>query len=188
MFGSSGDHGLSKRTQEYYTLNAAIDAIKARHRIARVSLAGQSGGSSAIAAILTLGRTDVVCAAPASGSFAVFERLDRLMTKAGRPLIHRMSPERYTDLYDVMRHLRHIKPAPERRILVIGDPKDQVTPFDLQQRFADGLRALNHHALLIEGEARDPEHHGLGHIAMKLAGACAAGIKDEELARLARTP
>ena len=188
VFGSSGNHGKSKRLREFKVLEAAIDAIKARHGLTSISLAGQSGGSTAIAALLTFGRSDVRCAVPASGSYAVFERLDRLLAKAGRRPVHRMSPEEWADYYDIMRNLGGIAKDPRRRIVVVGDPADAVTPFDLQKRFAESLAEAGHHALLVVGAARDRDHHGLGHVAMAIAGACARGHPDTELVRIGRNP
>lgn len=188
VFGSSGNHGKSKHLREFKVLEAAIDAIKARHGLKTISLAGQSGGSSAIAALLTFGRTDVLCAVPASGSYAVFERLDRLIAKAGRRPVHRMSPEEWADYYDIMRHLDGIANDRRRRIVVVGDPEDAITPFDLQKRFADTLAQLGHSSLLVIGAAHDRDHHGLGHLAMAIAGACVKGMPDAALARFGRTP
>lgn len=188
VFGSSGNHGKSKRLREFKVLEAAIDAIKARHGLRTISLAGQSGGSTAIAALLTFGRTDVLCAVPASGSYAVFERLDRLLAKAGRRPVHRMSPEEWADYYDIMRNIGAIAKDPGRRIVVVGDPADAVTPFDLQKRFAETLAEHGHRSLLIVGAARDRDHHGLGHVAMAIAGACARSQPDAELVRISRSP
>lgn len=187
VFGSSGNHARSKRLREFKVLEAAIDAIKARHGLKLISLAGQSGGSTAVAALLTFGRTDVVCAVPASGSYAVFERLDRLFAKAGRRPVHRMSPEEWADYYDIMRNLGGVARDKVRRVVVIGDPEDAVTPFDLQKRFAEALAELGHNSILIVGAARDREHHGLGHVAMAIAGACARGQPDAELVRISRS-
>ncbi|KAB2851274.1 MAG: hypothetical protein F9K44_02105 [Hyphomicrobiaceae bacterium] len=188
VFGSSGNHAKSKRVREFRILEAAIDAIKARHGLKTISLAGQSGGSTAIAALLTFGRTDVRCAVPASGSYAVFERLDRLLAKAGRRPVHRMSPEEWADYYDIMRNIGGIARQPARKIIIVGDPADTITPFDLQKRFSETLAENGHHAVLVASNARDRDHHGLGHIAMAIAGACARGLPDSELVRIGRSP
>src|SRR5262249_30669818 len=62
-YGSSGLHTERRRLKEYLSLNAAVDAIKARYGLREVLLSGQSGGATTVGALLTLGRTDVACAA-----------------------------------------------------------------------------------------------------------------------------
>src|SRR5687768_907590 len=76
-FGSSGEHSARRRAKEYFSMNAAVDAIKARYNIKEVILSGQSGGGATVGALLTLGRTDVVCAAASSGVFDVIGRANR---------------------------------------------------------------------------------------------------------------
>ncbi|MBC7954803.1 MAG: hypothetical protein H7Y33_02885, partial [Cytophagales bacterium] len=54
-YGSSGRHTERRRLKEYLSLNAAVDAIKARYGLERVHLGGQSGGAASVGALLTLG-------------------------------------------------------------------------------------------------------------------------------------
>ncbi|HET9470397.1 MAG TPA: hypothetical protein VFO24_04785, partial [Usitatibacter sp.] len=68
-FGSSGEHDARRLPKEFHSLDAAVDAIRARHRIREVVLAGQSGGATAVGALLTLGRRDVRCAVASSGGY-----------------------------------------------------------------------------------------------------------------------
>ena len=44
------------------------------------------------------------------------------------------------------------------------------------------MQALGHHAVLLEGTARDPEHHGLSTTALQVAAMCASGKSDQEIA------
>ena len=87
VFGSSGNHGDRRRPAEFLVLNRAVDLIKERHGYQRLVLAGQSGGASVVAALLTLGRTDIICAVPASGSYdAVDEYVRSVARKTGQAL------------------------------------------------------------------------------------------------------
>ena len=52
-------------------MNAAVDMIKERYKIGRLAVAGQSGGGSVVASLLSLGRRDIACAAPASGALDI---------------------------------------------------------------------------------------------------------------------
>ena len=88
-FGSTGAHQERRGVREVHVLNAALDRIRARHRIERVTLTGQSGGATVAAALLTLGRTDVDCATPASGGYDLPGLLDWHAEKQGRDGSHR---------------------------------------------------------------------------------------------------
>src|SRR5262245_22549013 len=52
-YGSSGKHSERRQAKEFHSLNAALDAIKARHALDRIVLAGHSGGASVVGAVLT---------------------------------------------------------------------------------------------------------------------------------------
>ena len=81
-----------------------------------------------------------------------------------------------------MHHAESIAFAAARRAFVIGDPRDVRTPFPGQREWAEKMQALGHHAVLLEGAARDPEHHGLSTTALNVAALCAAGKTDQEIA------
>jgi hypothetical protein len=81
-----------------------------------------------------------------------------------------------------LHHAGSIASAPERRAFVIGDPRDVRTPFPGQREWAEKMQALGHHAVLLEGTARDPEHHGLSATAFRVAALCAGGESDREIA------
>jgi pimeloyl-ACP methyl ester carboxylesterase len=187
VHGSSGNHGIAKSAQEVYTINAAVDAIKERLGLERISLAGQSGGSTVAAGMLTLGRDDVECAVLASGGFDMAtllarvagarvsgEQLQNLVTRLGR------------HYYNVTAKTPHVLASPRRRVYVVGDTRDKRTPFDLQQRYAEAMRAAGHHAVLLTAKARDSEHHGLTAAALELAGKCAAGGQEKALRAVLR--
>lgn len=189
LFGSSGNHGFRRSHAEAHALNKAVDAIKARHGFKDVVLAGQSGGAWAVAALLTLGRTDVTCAVGASGGFDLLDDVLRTARKRGRPIPKSaLNSVDYGPFYDVSRNTQKIPKAAARRFFVIGDVLDKRTPFDQQKRFGDKVKAGGHHAVVIEARATDQEHHGLGVVAVRTAVLCSLGRPDTELERQAAQP
>lgn len=182
-YGSSGEHGRRRLPKEFHSINAAVDAIKAKHRIDRVVLAGQSGGATMVAALLTLGRTDVSCAVATSGVYAVLERAELYRRLHGARSQPGTDTTGHRNVYDVIDHVAGIKPDPRRRILIIGDPKDQTTAFSLQRSFVERVKEAGHPVDLIEAKARGTQHHSLTHVAFKAAPLCAVGMPTEELVR-----
>jgi len=181
-YGSSGRHAERRRPKEFYSMNAAVDAIKAKHGIGKVLLSGQSGGATIVGAILTLGRTDVLCAVGTSGGYAVLERVElrlRLLGKS-RTATGKDSTG-YSDFYDVIKYVSGIRPDPQRRIFVIGDPLDQMTPFSLQKKFADLVRAAGHEVQVVEARGTGSLHHGLRPVGLLAVGLCGRGVPTEEL-------
>jgi hypothetical protein len=81
-----------------------------------------------------------------------------------------------------LHHADGIASSSDRRAFVIGDPRDERTPFPGQREWAERMQALGHHAVLLEGSAQDPEHHGLSVTALTVAAMCASGKSDQEIA------
>jgi len=173
-FGSSGNHYRRRQVAEFLALDAALDEIREQHRIGRFILVGQSGGATAVGALLTLGRADVSCAVMTSGAFALVERAEFIRKRNGR----RSWPGRDTtglrDSYDPLAHVTGIATDPARQILVIGSPEDRSTPFQFQKRFADAIAARGHNVRLVEHEAPPPTHHALAGVGLEFASRCAA--------------
>jgi len=173
-YGSSGNHLRTRHIAEFLALNAALDAIKDRYRIERFVVYGHSGGATAGAALLTMGRTDISCAVLTSGAFALFERARILDEAKGRKPRDRENNPRYADLYDPLDHVDGIVRDPTRKIFVIGNEKDQVTPFDLQKMFADKVRQEGHQVQLVTHAAVGPAFHDLkDSIGLTTAASCA---------------
>jgi len=72
-FGSSGNHLRRGQVAEFLVLNSALDAIRQRYNIQQFVLMGHSGGATAAAALLTLGRNDVSCAVLTSGALGLLD-------------------------------------------------------------------------------------------------------------------
>ena len=175
LMGSSGFHLLGGRRDEGQVIDAALDAVKEKLSLRRVSLAGQSGGSRIIAQLMVLGRRDIHCAAMGSGAFDI-PRLQGGGTSTtnifGDPGRRYLVP---------MRQAEKITKSHDRRSFVIGDPRDTVTPFNEQKAWADKLSSLGHHVQLIEGVGSGAEHHGMSEKALMAAAMCAQGKSDAEI-------
>ncbi len=185
-FGSTGNHADRRKVREYLVMNAAIDQLRAKYGLTHISLAGQSGGATIAAALLTLGRTDVRCAAPASGAYDLTVMLDWHAERLGLGASHREHPARLAGDFNVMDQVPGIKRDAQRRVFVIGDTGDKVTPFTQQRSFAEQVRAAGHKAEMLEAEAAGPDQHGLTLISLRVAGLCASGGSDADIRRLAR--
>ncbi|MBF0213161.1 MAG: alpha/beta fold hydrolase [Magnetococcales bacterium] len=172
-YGSSGNHRKRRQLREFEILNAALDLIKERHGIKRFVLLGHSGGATAGAALLTLGRDDVRCAVLTSGAFALLERSARLQKAAGKKVNPDVDVTGLTDPYDPLEHVDSIKPDPKRMIYLLGNPQDKVTPFDLQSRFAKAVEKAGHRVALEAHAGQPPLYHNLlDNIGIRTAGRC----------------
>jgi pimeloyl-ACP methyl ester carboxylesterase len=187
VYGSSGVHGESRRLHEFLTMNAAVDAIKARHRVELVHLVGQSGGANVVGALLTLGRTDVVCAVASSGAFDPLARARDLAMQKAVPW-RGCDTNGVCDPYSVTEHVNGVAPARSRRIFLVGDPQDSNTAYRYQQAFADKLAGAGHTVVMLPAEAltTDPQRHALAHMANRVLGWCNAGFDTEHIAALVR--
>lgn len=185
VYGSSGKHYERRRLKEYLSLNAAVDAIKARYGLERVHLGGQSGGATAVGALLTLGRTDIVCAAASSGGYDTLARAKDIALQRGSR-VSGCDSTGYCDAYNVVDHVAGVQRSEQRRLFIVGDPNDSNTLFKYQQAFAEKLTAAGHHAVLAEGQGQGSKRHSLSHMANRTLGWCNAGQRDEQIAEQVR--
>jgi len=169
-YGSSGDHGKRRELAEVRALDAALDALMQRHRLQRIVIVGHSGGATAGAALLTLGRQRVACAVLTSGAYGLLERARRLGASRGG-LSDTTGSTRF---YDPLMHVDGIAPDPLRRIVLIGNRDDRNTPFDLQVRFADAVAKAGHRIEIRTHPAEPPQYHDLtDRIGLRTASLCA---------------
>ena len=185
VYGSSGRHTERRRLKEYLSLNAAVDAIKARYGLERVSLGGQSGGATSVGALLTLGRTDVLCAAASSGGFDALGRARDMANISGQNW-RGCDSHGVCDPYNVTDHVDGVQKSEQRRVFIIGDPNDSNTYFKYQQAFAEKLKAAGHPVTVLEAEGAGPKRHSLSFMANRVLGWCNAGFDDEHIATLVR--
>ena len=173
-YGSSGNHGQRRQAQEFLALNAALDELRQRYGIGQFVLLGHSGGATAVAALLTLGRTDVKCAVMTSGAFDLVQRAQMIRRSKGLPSRPGRDTNGLLNPYDPGQHIDGIKKVPERELFVIGNPDDQIAPFSLQQGFYNALKRAGHQPRLIKAAALPPANHQLRNdIGLKTAAVCA---------------
>lgn len=178
--GSSGNHGRRRQPIELMAVTETVDVVKKRLGVDQVVLAGQSGGSTLAASLLTLGRKDIACAVLGSGAFALNDMLAQSAIAKGR----RFDPKRTADtVYDPTRNLATIHPDPKRRIFVLGDPDDQRTPFAQQKAFAEALAANGHTVEWHVVRAGSPLRHGATDYTLPVAALCANDAPNERIRR-----
>ncbi|MDX2257731.1 MAG: hypothetical protein NW205_02335 [Hyphomicrobiaceae bacterium] len=169
--GSSGNHAERRRPFELHAMQAAIDELKGRLRFEDVVLAGQSGGATLAASMLTLGRADVTCAALGSGAYALGALVHASLAEGTRAAVSRRAIDAI--IHDPSRHIAGIPTDRRRTVFVIGDRRDGTTPFAQQRRFAEALNDAGHHAELVAVRATGEEKHGTAGYALRAAALCA---------------
>lgn len=178
--GSSGNHGLRRMPRETFAMMAATDILKQRLGLDSVALAGQSGGSTVAASMLTLGRSDVSCAVLGSGAFEIADLEWKHRTSKGFKVTKAALS---AAMYDPSVNVAGIKSSPDRRVLILGDRTDTRTPFDQQLRFAEAIRAAGHHARVIPLEGSGENEHGAAQYTLPAAGSCLNKLADEKIAK-----
>lgn len=172
-YGSAGKHHTMRgRPLEAKLVDATMTALAKRYGIGSWSLGGHSGGGTLVAEMLAR-RTDLRCAVISSGASAYRAYLEaRGLAKPGETLTR----------FDPYVSLDRVPVNPDRRIFVIGDPREKNVPFSAQKQYFDGLVARGHTARLIPLErATDARHHDLvdfGETAMEM---CAAGARTDSI-------
>jgi hypothetical protein len=151
-YGSSGNHKHRRRPREAKIVNAALDEIKVRYSIDRFALSGQSGGGHVVAHLLTL-RDDIRCAVMTSAALAVRMR--------NRDKGWNRDITGYSDFFDPIKHVDAIKQDDDRRVFVVGDPRDTNVPFFTQKAYAEEAKSAGHRVVLLEGKAAAPSTHDL---------------------------
>jgi len=187
-FGSSGmSHVRDRRMPvETYLVDAAVTKIKERYGYQRVHLAGHSGGGSLVGALMTFGRSDIGCAVVSSGVVSIKTRSSHLNTpnfRQGRD----ETGNSLGDVYDPIDHVSTIAPDENRRIFVLGDPRDETVSFASQQEFHEKLVSSGISSTLLVGEANDPKHHALGIAGQRVAGWCQNGKSGAEIQELLKS-
>ncbi|MBX9846535.1 MAG: hypothetical protein K2Z80_32480 [Xanthobacteraceae bacterium] len=167
--GSSGDHRIRHSVLELNVTNAALDAIKRRHRFDGFHLIGQSGGSILVGGMLAL-RSDVGCAVIGSGRLAN----DRPTRPAADPA---------TEFFNVADAVSEIAQRRAARILVVTDPLDKKVPEPTQTNFVRMLRQAGGQAEQILVQATDDDRHGVVAYSRTTAAGCIRGASTDEIAR-----
>lgn len=166
-YGSEGrHHTLRGRPIEGDLVAAALDALKARYHVGAFVLAGHSGGGTLVAEMLTR-RRDIRCAVVSSGAGAFRAYLEaHHLVAAGAPI----------DRLDPITAVGRIPPDPQRRIFVLGDPRETNVFFAGQKLWWQAVADHGHVATLVPLEkATDARHHDLVDFAETAMGLCAGG-------------
>lgn len=172
-YGSSGNHYHRRQRSEFLALNATLDSLRERYNIKQFILTGHSGGATAASALLTFGRDDIRCAILTSGAWDLLYRAEALRKERGERSDMGKDITGLPTPYDPLYHVDNIINDPQRRILVIGNLQDRLTPFALQVKFARELREKKHRVTLIEWPAYPPEYHNLkGNLGVKYVKQC----------------
>jgi hypothetical protein len=172
--GTSGNHLARKTLLELHLMNAALDAIKQRHRFEGFNLAGQSGGSRLALALGGM-RRDIGCVVSGSG---------QLGTESGS------SPHGEPDLtyFDLNASVIPLAHNHAMRIFVVTDPKDQQAPPATEQnpfleRMKQALRIVPQ--FLVQSTATN--HHDVLEYTQLVMAGCVLGRRDPDLRVAAAT-
>lgn len=169
--GSSGDHRWRHTLLELHVTNAALDAIKQRHKFEGFHLIGQSGGSTLVGGVLGL-RSDIGCAAIGAGR--LYNPPSQWPKMPSGVTIEQFNP---SDRVAAIAQQR------DSRIMVITDPADRrvneknQTPFVQMLRFAGGK--VDHFIV----QATDENRHNITPYAVAAGAACVRGDSSQDIAQ-----
>jgi len=170
--GSSGNHVFRKTLLELHLMNAALDAIKQRHGFEGFHLAGQSGGSTIVTG-LAAGRSDIACAVSGSG---------RLMTSyyssSTDPARTRVNP---LEFIPSIAHNQSV------RFIMVTDSADRSAPAKEQTPFAERMHQAGRDIPQYFVIATDDYHHDVVRYTELVAGGCALGKSDADIATAVNT-
>jgi pimeloyl-ACP methyl ester carboxylesterase len=181
--GSSGDHALRRLPNETMVMDAAVDILKQRLGLTTIVIAGQSGGSTIAASLLTRGRTDIACAVLGSGAYELAALEYEFRTAHGQKITKEAIAK---TVYDPSEHVDGIRPDPNRRIFILGDAADQTTAVDQQIRFTDEVEAAGHHVRFAFINAGGEHDHAAFRVTIPAAGACLNGMSDDRIMKAVR--
>jgi len=182
--GTLGGSGMAQSERrlpiETYLVDAAITKIKEKYGYERVSIAGLSGGGGLVAAVLTLGRTDIDCAVIASGLSSVKTRTRTYNYNAYIKGMFNGNINLY-EVYDPIDNINKIKKDEKRQVYVLADVADRQVSFESQKEFFDKLITVEEKSYLILLDTGEPKHHILQNEAFATASMCMLGKSVEDI-------
>ncbi|HXF88819.1 MAG TPA: hypothetical protein VNK48_10745 [Xanthobacteraceae bacterium] len=167
--GSSGDHRVRHSVLELEATNAALDAIKERHRFEGFHLLGQSGGAHLVAGLIGM-RQDIRCAVIGSGPLMPVRR----SRPTDDPALEHFNP---------VRNIEPIVHNRSARIMVVTDPADKKVSAARQTAFVRVLqnagRAVEHYLV----QAVDDNRHGVVAYSRVAMQGCLRNASAEDVAQ-----
>ncbi|MBM3556505.1 MAG: hypothetical protein FJX47_13240 [Alphaproteobacteria bacterium] len=154
---------------------AAFDELKARYGVERFAISGFSSGGHLVGALLAK-RNDIVCAVAASGVLAVRQRIQ------WRGWVTDITG--FSDYYDPITQVDRIPSDANRRIFIIGDPRDINAPFVAQESYAKEVARHGHAVWLMKAEGVDRARHYLGGKELNVAKWCLDGETAESIEKM----
>jgi hypothetical protein len=167
--GSSGDHRVRHSVQELNVTQAALDAIKQRHKFEGFHLVGQSGGSKLVGGLIAL-RADIGCAVIGAG---------RLVDP--RPPGYRNNLG--VEYFNVADAVKVIAQRRTTRILMVTDPADRKVPDHTQSPFVQLVRQAGGQVEQFIVQATDEDHHGVAGYSRAAAADCIRGASNQDIAQ-----
>jgi pimeloyl-ACP methyl ester carboxylesterase len=189
-YGSSGSLNDRRKPATYKTILLAINKLALQQRNKQVALVGHSGGASAIAGAMLLGKLPSNCIVLASGaySFAALVAHQRKtgvlppaalateFTRSDASAIAAVQAKRakqYSSAnYDVLPHVWGEKFVSTAKIHLVQDPNDQVVPWTGLIAFQNALERNDYSVQLHSVMASDEKHHGTVGYAIGIATRC----------------
>jgi dienelactone hydrolase len=168
--GSSGWVALRRTRWEAEITSLALDAIKARHGVARLHIAGQSGGGHLVGALAAT-RSDIACAVAGSAPLSINPSSFYLSEKL---------PESQR-FFNPVAHAAAIAKKPGLRLMLVTDGRDNRVFVESQAQF---VRALAKHGARIPQHfvsAGDALSHGVTAYSILALRSCIAGKSDDEI-------
>ncbi|MGY3488031.1 pimeloyl-ACP methyl ester carboxylesterase [Bradyrhizobium sp. USDA 4011] len=166
LYGSSGSHLASRQMRELQLVAAAAREIIKRYNIRRYGFAGQSGGGS-VAAYLMTQFPDAEC-------FAFTAACLSLQKTSGYDYgAH--------GIYDPIAHISEVEPKSHRRLFIIGDEQDKWAQFSNLVEFFEAAEQAGHDVTLVRCKAL--RNHALDATGQEAVAWALQGISSSEIAR-----
>jgi pimeloyl-ACP methyl ester carboxylesterase len=165
--GTSGNHIFRKTLLELHLMNAALDGIKRTYGFEGFHLAGQSGGSTLVAGLAAT-RRDIACAV--SGSGRLGKSFDVGSKDPARTWVNPL------ELVPSIAQNRSV------RFFMVTDSADRTVPVKQQTPFAEKMHGAGRDIPQYFVAATDDYHHGVVDYTRLVAGGCALGKSDADIA------
>lgn len=173
VYGSSGDHSRRRLLEESQVISSTLDGLKKKYGIEEFVIAGQSGGGHMTTSLLTL-RDDIVCAIPTSAPSSPRIRYLKMGRSRDTTSLPSYEP---TENFNNPIHK-------DLRVIILGDPKDSNVFWESQTILADVLNKRSIPHMLLEGQGRGDQRHGLSNASKDVAGMCYFNRSFEEIKTL----